>query len=219
MKAVDQEICEIERMFIASGTHGLALDIDDTLSATTELWMEAALERFGNPEQLDSREMTERYLSLGDVPYWDMKEMRPWMDELCVSHQMQLDYQCIPLAKERVPHLTEHFSVYVTMRPRCVLTATRTWLNTHGFPEMPIIARPDNLTNAERHGWKAQTLERLYPHITGIVDDDPDVVHALSPNYKGTIYLFGKRRHDSDHVRVVRCETWDHVHDSIKAKQ
>lgn len=50
--------------------YGLALDIDETLSATCVARMNSLSGRFGNLENLNAQELLEKYKDMKNVLYW-----------------------------------------------------------------------------------------------------------------------------------------------------
>jgi hypothetical protein len=104
---------------------------------------------------------------------------------------------------------------YLTVRPQLVLTATAKWLKKHNLPEATIIARPDNIPYEQGNIWKAAMLEKLYPQIIGIVDDNPGLVDALSETYPGVVFMYGRVDHPKKRINIIPSKTWqDVVHHS-----
>lgn len=109
---------------------------------------------------------------------------------------------------------------YITVRPQSVIAGTRTWLLKHGFPDLPILAKPEAVNFTEGNPWKARSLGVLWPYVTGIVDDNPGVLKALPLNYPGVMYLFGHT--NSPHLelrtdmRVYHCCDWPTVVETVQ---
>ena len=60
---------QIKQILKRKKIHGIALDIDETLSATFRNWVERLLEEH-NDEGLTTEEMMAKYRYFRDVPYW-----------------------------------------------------------------------------------------------------------------------------------------------------
>lgn len=198
---------------------GLALDIDDTLCITGLFWY-AELVKIGGHPGLTFEEIREKYGKFKQVPGWgEDQRVIDWMNETIITGRHHLDYQVIDNAKERVAELMEIIPIhaYITMRPASVVTHTIEWLDMHGFPRLPILARPQDMSTDQIHAWKGNVLHQLYPLIAGIVDDDPHVIEELPKGYKGTIFLFGDRKHLPNDAEVIRCENWDEVYTQVKS--
>jgi len=189
----------------------LAIDIDDTISATGPQYIGKIQQAFGNPEGLSPIAMWEKY-GRGDVPYWNMEEVRNW----CLNHiedpKFHLDCHAIQGAVMALGYIDEFFlkiGLYLTIRTEPLRSCTDEWLRTYDFPIAPLVMMPSSFPH--RHGmiWKARVLEYLYPEVVGIVDDRAELLGALSPSYQGTVFLY---RHDeTEYLRAVACPTWDHV--------
>lgn len=68
----------------------------------------------------------------------------------------------------------------LTGRPERLRNTTREWLAGHGFPELPLVMRPDS-DRRRADAFKREALTGLGGpgEITLVVDDDPDVVEGL----------------------------------------
>jgi 5'(3')-deoxyribonucleotidase len=196
---------------------GIALDIDETLSWTLGHWVREMQERFGNPEGLSVEELIAKYRYTQNVPYWKSPEVDAWVDEQLTNDDLQTRLPVIDGAIEGVARLVEIVPVnaYITIRPNSVDRGTKTWLDEKGFPEAHLISRPESIPFVHGHQWKARTLERLYPGVQGIVDDNAAVLHYLSSDYKGTIFLYDTEVAEPD-PRVIACRDWDAVYRAVR---
>ena len=61
-------------------------------------------------------------------------------------------------------------------------------------------------------------LERLYPEVGGIVDDNAELIEYLTEDYKGTIYLYNNVPGEKEGDGIVACPTWEDVIAEIKKR-
>ena len=108
-------------------------------------------------------------------------------------------------------------AAYVTARWESNIPALRSWMGRNGFPDLPIIARPEAET-ANHSRWKASLLNAAYPMITGIVDDNTELPSQLGPGYRGKAYIFGGLRNPNPPSFAVSCPTWADVTNSVRAQ-
>jgi hypothetical protein len=197
---------------------GLGLDIDDTLAQSGGAWIESIQKMFGNPEKLTVEGVKEKYRYTFNAPYWQGKNVRDW--EKTIRHDNQWHRE-LPIIKN-ANHVVEKIHriipivVYLTARPKTVLAGTRDWLNQHGFPPAEIIYRPKDVKLPENLAWKAKVLEYLYPQVSGMVDDHPQLAKDLSKKYKGTLYLYDY--HDQaprSDINIVPCKNWEEVLNAV----
>ncbi len=216
---IEQEIALFKQIEREKGRQGLVLDIDETLSWTVAHWMKEMQERFGNPEGLSVEEMVARYRFSYNVPYWQTDEAMAWLEEARHQNELQESLPVIEGANETARAINEIVPIvgYLTIRPHVVIPGTRSWLEKHDFPEGIIIAKPDGITHAEGNRWKAEVLRFLFPEVIGIIDDNPDLLEYLTPDYEGEVYLFGSETIDSTGLRVIPCKTWSNVYEQVKA--
>ncbi|MCX6797824.1 MAG: hypothetical protein NTX66_01210 [Candidatus Falkowbacteria bacterium] len=196
---------------------GLAVDIDETLSWTIGHWVEKMMAKFGNPENLSVKEIIEKYRYTQNVPYWQSQEALAWMMAKVNSNDVQKELPLIEEASiclERINKLIP-IAAYLTIRPETVLAGTKHWLDKHNFPVAPIICRPITVDHNDGNKWKAGVLEKLYPQVAGIIDDNPKLLNFLSADYRGKIFLYD--HHDNfGRTNVIPCRNWLEVYKNIK---
>ena len=112
---------------------------------------------------------------------------------------------------------------YLTARNASTKIKTRKWLRKHDFPDREIIQlHPSevmiNLGLSEGCEWKAKVLEFMFPYISGVIDDNAEMLQHLSSSYGGTIYLFSHEQHSGSAIDVVCCPTWNDVVKATKRK-
>ena len=198
---------------------GLALDIDETLSWTISYWVEKLQDKFGNPENLSVQEITEKYRFTQNVPYWQTKEALDWMEKARKSNEIQEILPLIEGSNKVVDKINKIIPIaaYVTIRSESVIPGTRKWLNKHGFPDAPVIAKPELISIEKGSKWKAQALKYLYPQIIGIIDDNPSIIDYLGEDYKGYVFLYDNIDHPKISRAIIPCKTWEDVYIKVRA--
>ena len=203
---------------IANNTHGLVLDIDETLSATNVGWFERLIELFGMPtedvyEELDLYGLISKYHLAQNVPSWQTDAAKTWMKRQIESLSAQEGLPLVPGAMEGSNKLSSIIPVvgYLTIRPVSVVKPTIEWLKCNGFPPAPVIARPNEVPFEEGNKWKGGVLNDLFPHVLGIVDDNPKVALYAGRMYPGSVFLFGSRVTPEEINYAIPCPSWEDV--------
>lgn len=198
---------------------GLALDIDDTLSVTALTWAEKMIPIFGNPDNLTATEIIALYRYTHLAPFWKTPEVDLWLREQTYNEEAYRELPLIENSHHVIQKIQEHIplSCYLTLRPEKLKQETTLWLQRHGFPNLPILCRPNDLPWELSHQWKAQQLQELFPTVQGIIDDNPSIIQHLPGDYAGTIFLYDHLEYDhSTNLNIIPCKTWDHVYETIK---
>jgi len=199
---------------------GLALDIDNTLSDTSIVWVEEIASVLGNPEGLTMEEFTRKYSYGRGVSYWAEEDYERVSVTLRQSNKFYEDLPLIENANKQVEEINKIVPIvaYITARNMGVIESTENWLKKHNFPKSKIICRPDEIGIMDQFEWKAKLLEKMYPNVSGIVDDSIGLVEALSRNYKGTVFLYNHDGVDKirEDIKVVVCKDWNEVLKKIK---
>jgi hypothetical protein len=187
---------EFKASLASMGRTGLALDIDETLAATNVAWFERCIHLFGNPEGLSVQQLVAKYHYAQNNPAWQSDAAKDWMHQQREAPEAQDGLPLIEGAIQGVQQLQKEldgiFVGYLTVRPQKVNANTLQWLQECGFPDLPLLAKPNDIPYEQGNQWKAQALHSLYPNVTGIVDDNPQVPTFAGPHYQGTIFLFGR---------------------------
>jgi uncharacterized HAD superfamily protein len=190
----------------------IAVDIDDTLADTAKHFARLLTEKYGNPEMLTPEETILKYNIIPAISYWQTPDIVQWLHEQSHSNEAQ---ELIPLTKDAITSLqklAEHYDIlYISARTESVREGTEKWLAKHGFPKGELVLRTtyDKLNG---NAWKAALLEQKWPTCIGIIDDNPEIIHAISRHYKGAIYLYGKAQPpESCEVNVIPCKDWNDV--------
>jgi len=144
---------------------------------------------FGNPENLTPEEMFKKYKLCQHVPYYASNpEAMQWMHERRSCDDTQRKLPAIDGAVAGVAELCKHVNVvaYLTVRPHKLAEGTAWWLQQSGFPAASVVCKPDEVAFEEGNAWKAGVLGQLYPHVRGMVDDNPSVLLSFVPDPKPT---------------------------------
>ncbi len=204
-------------MTIKTKKTGLALDIDGTLSQTTNYWVKKMQQLFGNPENLSVEQLITKYQYTQKVPYWQTPAALNWMEEHRNDNDLQTNLPIINNAQKTVTKIEKiiPISAYITARPESVYQGTKIWLEKNNFPQAPVICRPKNIDHSQGNKWKAETLMQNAKNIIGIVDDNPGLLEFIKEKYPGNIFLF--RQKTTVHPRAIACPDWNSVYNRIKA--
>lgn len=200
----------------AAPSGGLALDIDETLAWTVGLWFRLLSERFGNPEYLTPRELETKYEFTFRVPYWQGPEVLEFMERERANPERQLEIEVMPGALDGVAAILgsgQSLACYLTTRPVAVAEATALWLRRVGFPDLPVLARPEAVGFQHGDQWKVDEAHRLFPHVSGIIDNSGSVVRLFGSDYPGRVYHFSAKERIREDLgdRLVACATWSDV--------
>jgi hypothetical protein len=210
---------ELKASLKTSARRGIALDIDETLAATNLAWFARCIELFGNPEGLTVPELIDKYHLAQYNPAWHGEEAQSWMHAQRSAPEAQDGLPLIPGALEGVKAVPPSTWVaYLTVRPRAVNSNTIAWLQECGFPDLPIVAKPDDVPFEDGNKWKADALHHLWPEVTGIVDDNPKVPQFAGKHYPGDIFLFGKDCTEPKYEWAIPCKHWCNVVETITRK-
>jgi hypothetical protein len=196
---------------------GLAVDIDETLSWTIGFWVAEMQKRFGNPENLTITEMIEKYRYVQNVPYWQTEDVYQWTHEQIHSNDLQIELPLIEGANDSLREIEKivPIATYITIRPEVTRSGTQRWLDKHNFPRAPLISKPTEIPHEAGSKWKAATLARLYPQISGLIDDNAAILDFLPADYPGTIFLYDHHTTASK-LNVIPCKTWPEVIKKVK---
>lgn len=198
----------------------IALDIDETLSRTIWYLMREMQKRFWNPEKLSIEEMIAKYRYIQNVSYRQTKEAEEWIYEILQSNTMQEELSIMEWAKEFVNKINTIIPItaYITVRPIIVREWTQNRLQRHGFPIAPIIMKPESICREEGNERKAKILEKLYPKIVGIVDDNAWLVDYITKTYKWMIFLYSHDETKQEHQEknVIACTSRNDVYREVK---
>ncbi len=199
---------------LSEHTQGLALDIDDTLCHTHIHWARELHTTFGAPHAWEK--IAFEYKWIEDYPHWKGHDgVLAWMDRARTSNEVQEEFPLIENANHMVEKIQKIVPIvaYVTARPESVREGTLRWLKKHGFPDVPLIMKPESHAFSEGSVWKATLLHELYPKVQAIVDDRPSLIRAFPAGYQGTVFLYNRERNDDrSDIRVIKCEDWEDVY-------
>lgn len=213
---MNSEIIAFKKRLEDSGTKGLVIDLDEILSWTVYYMAGELAKLYGNPQNLSVGELCERMMAR-DVPFWNVEEIRKWGLLALESEEMAEEYPIIEGSDKAVEKINRIIPIvgYLTLRQTSIRDATKRWLKKHGFPDVPVITRPDDLKLEEGMKWKADTLAYLYPQVIGSIDDTLDIYNYLPSSYKGTIFLYGQTDCPKSDLSIIPCKTWDDVYKKV----
>jgi 5'(3')-deoxyribonucleotidase len=216
-----ERIWQFKQQLLAENKQGIALDVDDTLSVTIEYWIARMFMELGNPENYTVDYILKNHRDCPGDKFWQTEDRMKFIDKCVYSSEFQEELPLIENANEIVKRINLEVPIlaYITARPELVVRGTGNWLQRHDFPKAELIARPDDLEKGTNSKWKAQVLEILYPQVQGIVDDNSGLIDALSPNYKGTVYLYKNTYFNETGVKVVLCKNWEEVGNAVLNKK
>ena len=203
----------LKEHWLSENKRGIALDIDETLARTNELFFRVLFERFGNPENISVEDAILKYKTSHEVPYWQTPEVQAFLGEIRRDAKFNLGTKPIQGAKEAIQEISKHTEClcYITARTESLREATEQWLELYGFPKIPVIMRPNDIDDAHMTIWKGPTLEYLYPAILGIIDDNPSFTHTVSKDYKGVLFLYDRKTTPQTHIETFVCPAWSDV--------
>ncbi len=212
------EISVFKKYLKKNNLIGLALDIDETLSATTQSWFQKLIDKFGTDEKLSAPEMVQKYRYTFNVPYWQTEEVNTWIENLRHSNEEVQTLEMIKGASESINRINKKIPIlaYITVRPQTVILGTKSWLRSNKFPEAEIIAKPIEIEHKDGNKWKAKVLHYLTPNISGIIDDNPGLVKELGKKYDGKVFLYDYSENEFNYDYVIPCLTWPDVENEIK---
>lgn len=197
---------------------GLALDVDETLSITCPQIFSDLAELFGLPNGVPIEELLKEHTFAGRVPGWDKGEPFEWIKNQFHDMEYSKTFKTIDGALEYVHEVNKIVPIcaYITARPYTLQTPTEEWIKDKGFPDAPIITRHDMLEGAGSR-WKAPLLERVWPKVYGIVDDNKKLIQYFT-DYQGTLFLFEKEEAPESKFDVVPCKDWEATYKAIKER-
>jgi hypothetical protein len=210
-----KEIYDFKKMLEKQGESGFACDLDDTLSATVDYYFGKIDERFPNEEDLSISELKKKYGKSWNVATWQTDEVKEFKKEIVYNNEKQKVILPLDGALKYMSKVHEilNFVVYITARPQCVVEGSNFWLEKHGFPKLPIIARPEHVSHEESSLWKAQVLKELYRGVEGIVDNEGNIAKFCEEiDYKGEFILIGQESYDSKSGLVTACRDWESIY-------
>lgn len=186
----------------------LAVDVDETLAQTNLLWAQHHIEAYGSPDDLSAEEIIKKYRFVKDVPYWQFDAAYRWVEAHINSNEAKLE---IPVIEESIEVMRRiPVMCYLTNRPQSTITGTKRWLQKYGFPDQEIISSISGLE------WKTQKLAEMFPGITGIIDDNIDLLPHIPNNYRGKIFLYSHPNRTLFGPDIILCPTWADVEREVQ---
>jgi hypothetical protein len=209
-----REIYELKAKLVANNIHGLAVDIDETLSWTWKSWIAIMQEKFGNPENLDVDTFLKKYPYSWHVPYWQTPEIKDWFGKMIISGEFYQDTPIIENSNEVLNKINKTIPIvaYISNRSEKVRTETARWLAKHKFPKAELFLKPDYIDSFKAPQYKAELIKMLYPNALGIIDDFPEIINQLGKDYRGVVYCYQHstgKKFSKDKAKFVEFTKWD----------
>lgn len=222
-KFPDITVTELLKQLKKNKIYGIALDIDDTLSYSDNHWalqMGKKLQLFKPHEQeAYLSDFRKRAKSAKGITEWNSAYAQKTLQDFIHSHKFHQDIPLIENANHMVNKINEIVPIvaYITARPNSVIKTTQKWLSKHDFVPAPVITRLNNQPHKVRNIWKAKVLTKLYPYVTGIIDDQPKLKLELkSLKYQGQMFLYDNGQNHQEYKNHVHYKTWTQLLKAIK---
>lgn len=197
----------------------LAVDLDETVAATVNYMLEQIFAMFGNEEWLSVDDNVKKYQYAQNIPHTRIEDIKAWINVMKFDNDFHIRLPLLWNCNEILAQINEIIPIkaYITARPEAVRQWTQTWLDKHWFPQAELIMKPDVLAYSENdQNRKANTLKKLYPEISGIIDDHQWLVSQLAPDYQWTFYLFWHKTVENTPINVIPCTDRNDVLKNIK---
>lgn len=186
---------------------GLAVDIDDTLCATSRVCMELMAKELGTVTPFEVDQFVRKYRQPMDAPDWQTLAGEEWLKRHLLNPDFLLDL------KPSVPALTSLIAIneflpitcYISSREHLMHDATQLWLDKHHFPVAELVTRPSNMNNP---AWKINYLNEHFPKIWGLIDNEIQI--KSDQNFGGhLLQLQPFDNHDHSDHRVINLHSWE----------
>ncbi len=203
---------------------GLAFDIDDTLSSTSDGYFDLLNLTHPAPTYLTKELFRKKYARTGEVTHWrSIQDAYDLLISKVNCPQFHYELSPFPHAIEQTTILNNHnfFACYLTARKEDMRELTQRWLDEQGFPKKPLIMRDNTIEFSNHTQWKTAALHSLYPYIQGLIDNDARILsHLQQRSYPGNLYLFGLSPHEyNGNGTITVRETWREMSEIILGKQ
>lgn len=204
----------------------LALDIDETLADTDRDRFQQLESLYWNP-WYNYEEYHNHVERVNNIRAHEEAQQR--MKDKIHDNEYQKNISLIPWALKAVQTLhtkKELFTYYITARPESVVTWTQERLLSHWFPNLPIIAKPLDVSKEKEHLWKAETLYKLYNKwVIWIIDDQIKLLNQMNihfPDYKWTIHLIISEKNsiniEPGSLNFSLSNSWDELYNKLASK-
>ena len=157
-------------------------DIDEVLFNSVKKHV-AELAKAGEVLGWQSMPTYEQVCSLGGThkAYAGYPEYEALNGQMTANYEFNQGLEIIEGAKEGLTALQNKLQFYLTTRPQTVEEITKEELKRAGFPEKPVVCRPENIDRRQTTDWKKTILEQQGDDIV-MIDDSVSLHEAL----KGT---------------------------------
>lgn len=191
----------------------LWLDVDDTLSSSTEFLFKHFNDIYWNPENLDHIQMMEKYKKSYYVPFWDEKEMRKMLLEMQVNNDIIANIGSMWNVWEIYSDIHEKIipiSAYISARSEEIIEWTQIWNQKNNMPNADYIFLPMWIHPAFWMYWKSKVLKVLSWKIVWIVDDSKELSSYLN-NWNWNMFLFNSKENELNAENLTVCENLESV--------
>ncbi len=146
----------------------LAIDIDDTLTATALRVIERVHQLFGHAQSV--AELHNKFLQPGNVPQWQGVEVKNEIINILESSEFLFELDPKPGSANLLHKVNKSYpiSCYITSRSNVFQEITQAWLTKHHFPQASLVTRP---ISEKRQDWKLRYIREHFPKTTFLVDD------------------------------------------------
>ncbi|HLD00194.1 MAG TPA: hypothetical protein VJC39_00440 [Candidatus Nanoarchaeia archaeon] len=195
----------------------IAIDVDDTLSATSLKFHQVLSKLYGSVPGITPPAMAKHYALSGRVlHYGDNPAAFNYIHNLSNSPEFHLDLKPISGSVESLNLISQHIDCYWTARvdTESMRQVTELWLKKY-YPIRPVVMRPSEYATNSSF-LKAEIIISKPGYYSAVIDNDVRVVHALLElGYKGEIFVHGlteedhKKHFKKNTSQIIFCENWD----------
>ncbi len=202
---------------VKQGRKGLvAYDVDDTLVRTAEDLIGKLTRIFGEPD-VGIEEIKSTFFSHGELVGWNgnKKDVLEWIQgEYQQPGGGHEDAEVIEGMREitLASYKADKCFGYITARGKQLEEETRKQMARLNFPEMNYVLKP--LRVSEPGGiWKGRVMRVLFPHVSGIVENDARICRYLEENdYEGDAILFGFTQAEYEATKKPGARSTGRIH-------
>lgn len=114
-----ESVLQLKKKLINKNISGIALDIDETLCSTCELYIGKAIEKIGNPTKLSPNELFKKYKLLQNLPFYNKEELIKCIEYLINDEDIHFNVEPFENVNIEIKKLHENLNVvaYITARP------------------------------------------------------------------------------------------------------
>lgn len=201
----------------------LILDIDDTLFATQEKWLEILNHEFKTNLTMDD---FCRYGHTDFVSEWLVhgERYRDFLEKNRESDEFNGSLTLLEGALTGVNRLLQNGSTlhcYLTTRPEKVKKGTLDSITQAGLPQAPVIFRPGDISYSDSNRWKAKKILHMASEDNNMwvtIDDSPRLAEELnSVDNRIAVIVLKKKQNDGKVPFGPNIFTlpWSEIHSQV----